>query len=117
MTRLVQAGAFPAFRLGPPPRGRVRIRQDEFEAWLYADEDDAPRGRGRIRLVPEQPVDARLSLLYQRALASGDYVRRATVVVCRGCSGLGCQLCESEPAPPPGRLSRRLRARLTRKER
>jgi excisionase family DNA binding protein len=39
VTRLVQAGAFPALRLGSAPRGRVRIPEVEYRAWLYADDD------------------------------------------------------------------------------
>lgn len=35
-----------------------------------------------MRLVPEQPVNARLSWQYQHAVSTGHYVRRPTIVVC-----------------------------------
>jgi hypothetical protein len=58
-------------------------------------------------------VPARLAAQYESATATGHYRRWPTIVVCSGCSGFGCQLCEPEPepAPTPGRL-RRLRARF-----
>jgi hypothetical protein len=68
-----------------------------------------------MRLTSAEPVPANLAWQYEHAIASSDYVRHPTVVICSGCCGAGCQLCEPEPAPTPSRL-RRLAA-LLRKER
>ena len=67
-----------------------------------------------MRLVPEQPVDARLAWQYENAVATGDYRRWETRVFCS--CGSSCLYCAESTEPSPGRLLR-LRLRLPRKER
>jgi hypothetical protein len=62
-----------------------------------------------VKVVPEEPVDARLAAQYQFATTTGEYYRWPTIVLCANCSGLGCELC-SESEPKPGRLQRLLAA-------
>ena len=63
-----------------------------------------------MRLVPRQPVDARLAWQYENPVATGDYRRWETRVFCS--CGSSCLYC-AKPAPSPGRLWRP-RARLRR---
>jgi hypothetical protein len=45
-----------------------------------------------VRLVAQEPVNARLAETYRNALATGQYRRDQTEVLCAGCSGRNCEL-------------------------